>query len=391
MEQNISFPSLDAPLAFDYQASTPCDEKVIESMAPYWNELYGNASSRQNRSGLQAGAAVSLAREKLLSCLGIDSGRFVFTSGATESNNLALIGSARARSNQLVNGGHIITLATEHLAVLDPLRQLQREGFRLTEIVPDSDGLIPISRLINAFEDDTFLVSIMTANNEIGVIQPISEIAKVCKEKGAIFHTDAVQAFGHIKLEYNPSQIDLISVSSHKLYGPKGIGGLFIRDGITLMPLHWGGGQEYGLRPGTLPVSLVVGFAKAAEISMKEINNNQKHTSYLRDYFCDSIKNKIPDIIINGSMKNRLPHNINFTVKGVSGSLLHTELRPFISCSSGSACSQGSPSHVLKAIGRTPRESQASLRISFGRNTNIKEVEKAIFIIHKTIIKLRGH
>ena len=266
---------------------------------------------------------------------------------------------------------------------------MKREGFRLTELNPTCDGLISIDQVLDAFEDDTFLVSIMTANNEIGVLQPIEKIADLCRSNGVIFHTDAAQAFGHIPLDIGNIGLDLVSLSSHKLYGPKGIGALIINKEVPIIPLQWGGGQEYGLRPGTIPVPLLIGFAKAVEIAMSDMKTRQKKICYLRNYFWDSLQKEIPHLILNGSMKTRLPNNINFTVKHVRGSQLHKELKPLILCSSGSACSNGAPSHVLKALGRTISESQASLRLSFGRHTSINEVDKAIIILSEIIRKLR--
>ncbi len=378
------------PLLFDYQSTTPCSQEVLEAMAPYWNELWANASSRQSRFGLMASAAVTLAREQIASLLNVVPERLIFTSGATEANNLALLGHARAMAADKGSPGHIITLATEHHAVLDPLRQLIREGFRLTELYPGPDGLLSKDQLVEAFEEDTFLASFMFANNEIGVIQPLAELVEACKEKEVLVHSDAAQAFGHIPIEVDKLGLDFISISSHKLYGPKGIGSLVMRSELPILPLHWGGGQEQNLRPGTIPVPLIIGFAKAAELAFRDLNIHQEKLGLLRDQLLIDLRQKIPDIIVNGSMENRLPHNLNITILGVSGSRLFRELRPFISCSSGSACSAGKPSHVLLALGRTVKEADSSIRLSLGRDTSIEDIKKATSVIDNVVSRLRG-
>ncbi len=357
-------------------------------MAPYWNENWGNPSSRQNRNGIRASAAVSFAREQLAEFLNIAPQRLIFTSGATEANNLALIGHARAKAIEIGKPGHLITIATEHYAVLDPLRQLQKEGFRLTELLPDSDGLINKDQLINSFKKDTFLVSIMTANNEIGVLQPLQELSSLCKEKGIAIHSDAAQALGQIDLQPDLLGVDFMSISSHKLYGPKGIGALILKSDLPILPLQWGGGQESGLRPGTIPVPLVVGFVKAVELAKKDLTGRQKRFRLLRDRFWQGLNDQCPDLILNGSKLKRLPNNLNFSIPGISGSRLHKELRPYLSCTSGSACSRGKPSHVLLALGRSFAEAEASLRISIGRSTTSKEVDQAIDFIIKAINKV---
>ena len=371
------------PLSFDYQSSTPCLQEVIEVMAPYWQEYWGNASSRQNRLGLHSAATVSLAREQICEYLKIQPSRLIFTSGATESNNLALLGHARHKASVTGKTGHLITMTTEHHSVLDPMRQLQNEGFRLTEVKPNSDGLLSIDLLTNVLEEDTFLVSIMLANNEIGVIQPIKEIASLCREYGVTFHCDAVQGFGFLPLELHQTHIDLVSISAHKIYGPKGIGALVIQEDVPILPLQWGGGQENGLRPGTIPVPLIVGFAKAVEIASQDLSERNQKLRNLRDKMLNGLQSEIPNLIINGSVDQRLPHNLNISIPGVNGSRLHRELRPFISCSSGSACSNGELSHVLLEIGRNHREAEASLRLSLGRDTSFADIEAAIKCISK--------
>ena len=378
------------PIQLDFQAATPCSLEVLNAMQPYWENIWGNPSSRQNRLGLTASAAVELARENLLTSFGLDSYQLVFTSGATESNNLALLGYARARAQELGQLGHIITVATEHHAVLDPLRQLQKEGFRLTELRPNSDGLLSLECLINALKEDTILLSIMLANNEIGVIQPIKEFSNICKGRGIRLHTDAAQAVGYLPIEFNDLGADFITMSGHKIYGPKGVGALFFRPDISLMPLQWGGGQERALRPGTVAVPLVVGLAKAVEISFRDILQNSKKLSALREIFLEGLQENISGIVLNGSMKQRLPHNLNITIPGVNGNRLHSDLRPFISCSSGSACSNGSPSHVLLALGLTKSQASATLRLSLGKDTTKDDINAAIRALKLVVDRLRS-
>ncbi len=381
--------SPEIPLDFDYQATTPCAPEVVEVMKPYWNDFWGNASNRQTRAGTQASAATSLAREKLANCLNVKPDRLIFTSGATEANNLALLGHARAKALKLGKPGHLITVSTEHHSVRDPLRQLQREGFSLTELMPNSQGILSAEKLSQAFKNDTILVSVMFANNEIGVVQPLAELQELCHKRGIILHTDAAQAFGQLNIDFHQLGADLLTISAHKIYGPKGIGALVMRENVPILPLQWGGGQEQGFRPGTLALPLIVGFAKAAELSINNLMERQTRLRFLRDQLWEGLQQKIPALIINGTLENRLATNLNFTVLGIRGHRLHRALRPFLNCSSGSACSNGEPSHVLKAIGRTSKEAESSLRLSLGRETTIEQVNKAIDIITKVVLDLR--
>ena len=364
------------PLQFDFQATTPCAPEVVEAMAPYWSELWGNPSSRQHRLGLTASAAVGLARRQIAEALAVSPERLIFTSGATEANNLALLGLARHRGQ-----GHVISVATEHHAVLDPLAQLEREGFRVTLLTPGPDGLIHPAQLEQAIATDTILVSVMAANNEIGVLQPLEAIAEVCQQHGIAIHSDAAQAFGHIPLQPDAVGLDLVSLSAHKLYGPKGIGTLVVRDGIALQPLQWGGGQETGLRAGTLPTALIVGFATAVQLAMADLEERQQRLGALRDQLWGGLQQHIPGIQLNGAPTPRLAHNLNVTLPDGSGRHLHRALRSQLNCSSGSACSNGAPSHVLQAIGRSRRQAEASLRLSLGRSTTTDAIEALIHII----------
>ena len=364
------------PLAFDHQATTPCAAEVVEAMAPYWSEEWGNPSSRQHRLGLTASAAVKLARRQIAEALALTPQRLVFTSGATEANNLALLGHARARGS-----GHLISVATEHHAVLDPLQQLQREGFRVTLLAPVADGLITPKQLEQAITPETRLVSVMAANNEIGVLQPLAALASICRDHGITFHSDGAQAFGHIPLEPDAMGVDLLSLSAHKLYGPKGIGALVLREGITIEPLQWGGGQEAGLRAGTLPTALIVGFAAAVRLAMAERESRQQRLAALRDQLWADLQHRLPGVLLNGALQPRLAHNLNISLPGVNGSRLHRALRPNLTCSNGSACSNGAPSHVLQAIGRSRAEAEASLRLSLGRDTTTEDIQQAVIAI----------
>ncbi len=377
-------------LIFDFQSSTPCSPEVIEEMAPYWHEIWGNPSNLNNRSGIFASAAVEVSREKIASCLNINSKRLIFTSGATESNNLGLIGHARAKARLTGKVGHLITVTTEHHAVLDPLRQLNKEGFSLTELRPNRDGLINLDEFSDAIEKSTFLASVMAANNEIGVLQPISEIGSLCKKKGIALHTDAAQAFGYLDLDPDRLCVDLMSLSAHKIYGPKGIGALVISEGLPLEPSQYGGGQELGLRSGTLPVPLIVGFAKAVELMNNFQDERNKRLLLFRNLLLNGLKNNITDLIVNGSMDHRLPHNLNITFPGVNGNRLHSQLRKFIFCTSGSACSNGKPSHVLQEIGLNKRDSEASIRMSIGRDTTEKDIKEAIKVITTIVLNLKN-
>tara|TARA_B100000965_G_scaffold364698_1_gene348551 strand:- start:920 stop:2068 length:1149 start_codon:yes stop_codon:yes gene_type:complete len=376
-------------LIFDFQSTTPCSKKVVEEMAPYWNEFWGNPSNTNNRSGVFASAAVEVSREKIASFLNINPKRLIFTSGATEANNLGLFGHAKAKAKLIGKLGHIITVSTEHHAVLDPLRELQKLGFRLTEVQPNKDGLINIDQISKAVEKDTFLVSVMAANNEIGVVQPISEIGSFCKSKGIAFHTDAAQAFGYLGLDPDTLHIDLMSLSAHKIYGPKGIGALVIKEGFPLEPTQYGGGQELGLRSGTLPVPLIVGFAKAVEITKNDQYDRNKRLLSFRNLLLSGLQKNIPGLTVNGSMDQRLPHNLNITFPGVNGSRLHSQLKRYIFCTSGSACSNGEPSHVLQEIGLCKKDAESSIRMSIGRNTSEKDIKDAIEVITNIVKNLR--
>tara|TARA_B100001063_G_scaffold216200_1_gene217700 strand:- start:2033 stop:3172 length:1140 start_codon:yes stop_codon:yes gene_type:complete len=369
----------------DHQATTPCHPSVIEAMEPWWRQQWGNPSSRQHRLGLTAAAAISSARESIAGSLGIRSEELIFTSGATEANNLALLGHARARTLSDGGAGHLISVASEHHAVLDPLLQLQEEGFQITLLAPQEDGLITVEQLEQAIQPNTQLISVMVANNEIGVIQPIRDLSAVCRRRGITMHTDAAQAYGHLPLNAEELGCELISLSAHKFNGPKGIGALVVRAGTKLQPLQWGGGQEQGLRAGTLPVPLIMGMAAAAELSTQDLKDRQARLQALRDQLWEGLKDRNPMIQLNGALRPRLAHNLNITIPEISGSRLLRTLRPRLACSSGSACSRGEPSHVLRSIGRSHLEAEASLRLSLGRDTTTIDIDGAIEVITTAI------
>ena len=380
---------LSTPILLDYQSSTPCSKDVVDSMKPFWSEIFSNPASKSNLAGINASAILEASREKIEQNLFLKNKKVIFTSGATESNNLALLGFARNFYKKTGNYGHIITLKTEHKAVLEPLNQLKKEGFMVTEINPEKDGLISEEQFKKNIREDTFLVSVMLANNEIGVIQPIENISKICKSRGITLHSDFAQCLGYIELDNLLSDVNMITMSSHKIYGPKGIGLLLIDEEINLEPLIVGGGQEYGLRSGTLPLPLVVGFAKAIEIAVLNQKNNAEKLLFYRNNLLEGLLKNNSGLLINGSIEKRLPHNLNLTVLDLNGAKFHKLLKSKIICSSGSACSNGEPSHVLLALGRSFKEAESSIRLSIGLSTNSKDIKQAIHILTNTIRSLR--
>ena len=380
---------LSTPILLDYQSSTPCSKVVVDSMKPFWSEIFSNPASKSNLAGINASAILEASREKIKQNLFLKNKKVIFTSGATESNNLALLGFARNFYKKTGNYGHIITLKTEHKAVLEPLHQLKKEGFMVTEINPEKDGLISEEQFKKNIREDTFLVSVMLANNEIGVIQPLENISKICKSRGITLHSDFAQCLGYIELDNLLSDVNMITISSHKIYGPKGIGLLLIDEEINLEPLIVGGGQEYGLRSGTLPLPLVVGFAKAIEIAVFNQKNNAEKLLFYRNNLLEGLLKNNSGLLINGSIEKRLPHNLNLTVLDLNGAKFHKLLKSKIICSTGSACSSGEPSHVLLALGRSLKEAESSIRLSIGLSTNSKDIKQAIHILTNTIRSLR--
>ncbi|MEY2644831.1 MAG: hypothetical protein RLZZ611_1480 [Cyanobacteriota bacterium] len=382
----------DPVIYLDHQASTPCRADVLAAMAPWWSEHCANPSSRLHRSGLRAAAALEQARGRIGIALGVDLAaqpqRLVFTSGATEANNLALKGLAEA---ELAAGGqrrHLISVVSEHRAVLDPLQHLARHGFTLTTLPVGPDGLLDPGRLEAALRPDTLLVSVMAANNEIGVLQPLAAIAGLCRARAITIHCDAAQAVGHIPLHPDALGIDLLSLSGHKLGGPPGIGALLIAPGLTLAPQQHGGGQEHGLRAGTAPLPLIVGLGVAVQQAVATQPQRSARLAALRDQLWQHLQ-AIGGIHRNGAAAPRLAHNLNVRVDGVDGAALHSRLRRQLAVSSGSACGGGAPSHVLQALGLSRQQAAASIRFGLGADTTAAEIEAAAAVVRDAVQTLR--
>lgn len=371
----------------DHAATTPVDPRVVEAMLPYFSEKYGNPSSLYT-TGQEAREAVEEARSKVADLLNARDGDIIFTSGGTESNNLALKGVALANRKK---GKHIITTKIEHHAVLEPCEWLAKQGFEVTYLPVDEYGLVKPQTLEEGLREDTILVSIMHANNEIGTIEPISELAEIVKEHGAYFHTDAVQSYGKIPVDVNEMNVDLVSVSSHKIYGPKGVGALYIRRGVRIEPLFHGGGHEFRKRSGTENVPGIVGFGKASEIAQREMDREAKKLTKLRDRLIKGALT-IENSRLNGHPTKRLPNNANFVFLFVEGESLILELDFYgISANTGSACSSKTlePSHVLSAIGLRPEETHGSLRLTLGRQNTKEEVDYVLEVLPKVVGRLR--
>ncbi len=365
------------PIYLDCHATTPVDPQVLGAMLPYFTEHFGNAASASYLYGWEASAAVQQARETLAGAIGATPEDIIFTSGATEANNLAIKGVVEAN---LQKGRHIITVATEHSAVLDPCRYLQTLGFDVTILPVQTDGLVDLETLKQALRPDTILVSVMAANNEIGVLQPLAAIGALCHEHQILFHTDAAQAIGKIPLDVDAMRIDLMSLTAHKVYGPKGIGALYVRrrnPRVQLAPQLHGGGHERGLRSGTLYVPQIVGFAKAVELAIALMPDETKRVSQLRDRLWQQLS-QLPDLYLNGHPTKRLAGNLNISVAGIDGQALLLGLQPIVALSSGSACSSThtAPSHVLMALGRAKALAYASLRFGIGRFNTEQEIDQ---------------
>ena len=363
------------PIYLDAHATTPVDPLVLDAMLPYFTESFGNPSTNTHVYGWEAGAAVKNAREAIASIINASPEEIVFTSGATEANNLAIKGVAEAYFSQ---GKHIVTVATEHRAVLDPCAYLESLGFEVTYLPVQANGILDLSKLETALREDTVLVSVMAANNEIGVLQPLAAIGKLCHDRGILFHTDAAQAIAKIPLDVEAMQIDLMSLTAHKIYGPKGIGALYVRrrdPRVKLASQIQGGGQERGRRSGTLYTPQIVGFAKALEIGMEMMASEAERIMKLKRQLW-SICEPLEGIYLNGDFDNSLPNNLNISVEGVNGSALLLALQSVVAVSSGSACSSEStaPSHVLMALGRDEKLAHASLRFGIGRFNTPEEI-----------------
>lgn len=377
------------PIFLDYQSTTKVDPRVLDIMIPYFSE-FGNAHSRSHSFGWTAEEAVEKARKYIANLVGADSKEIVFTSGATESNNLAIKGVAHFYKNK---GNHIVTVCTEHKCVLDSCRHLEDEGFKVTYLPVKQNGMIDLSKLEAEITDKTILVSVMMVNNEIGVIQPTKEIGEICRKHNVFFHTDVAQAFGKIPVDVNEMNIDLMSISSHKIYGPMGIGALYVRrknPRVRLVPLINGGGQERGMRSGTVPTPLAVGFGEAARIAKEEMAEETTRLQELRDILYHEIKGAFPDIVLNGDYENRIPGNLNISFPYVEGESIIMAIKD-LAVSSGSACTSASlePSYVIRSLNNGHDLEHSSIRFGLGRFTTKEEIIYAAQLITKNISRLR--
>jgi len=376
------------PIYMDYSATTPIDPRVADKMIPYLREQFGNPASRSHMYGWSAEAAVEEARAHVAALVGADPREIIWTSGATESNNLALKGAANFYKTK---GKHIITVKTEHKAVLDTVRELERQGFEATYLEPQDNGLITIEQLEAAIRPDTILVSVMLVNNEIGVIQPIDEIGALCRSKGIIFHCDAAQAVGKVHIDLANSKVDLMTFTAHKVYGPKGVGALYVRrkPRVRLEAQMHGGGHERGLRSGTLPTHQIVGMGEAFRIAREEMDAELVKVKALRDRLAKGLL-EIEEVYINGDMDHRVPHNLNVSFNYVEGESLIMAIKD-IAVSSGSACTSASlePSYVLRALGRSDELAHSSIRFTIGRFTTEEDIDFAVNLLKSKVGKLR--
>jgi len=371
----------------DSHSTTPVDPRVVATMLPFFTEHFGNAASRTHAFGWRAAEAVERARQQTAALVGASAKDIIFTSGATESNNLAILGAARAHPSRR----HIVTLATEHRAVLDPCRHLEHEGFDITWLPVRSDGLVDLDQLADALRPETVLVSVMAANNEIGVLQPLAAIGGLTRERGILFHTDTAQAAGKVSFDVESIRADLVSFTAHKIYGPKGIGALYVRRRTGLTPILFGGGHERGLRSGTLNVPGIAGFGTAAALCRQEMTAESERLRALRDRLNAGLHARLDGVLVNGSMTERLPHNLNLSFAGVDGESLLTGLND-IAVSSGAACTSTmpEPSHVLQAIGRNEDLARASLRFGLCRFSTEEEVDYVVETVASLVTRLRG-
>lgn len=389
LRQQVKLTGKSLPIYMDYQSTTPMDPRVLECMLPYFITKFGNPHSRSHSFGWEAEEAVEMSRKKVARLIGADSKEIVFTSGATESNNLAIKGIAKFYGSKK---NHIITVISEHKCVLDACRHLENEGFKVTYLPIQTNGLIDLQQLRNAITDQTMLVSVMAVNNEIGVIQPIKEIGKICRELGVFFHSDIAQGYGKIPIDVNDCNIDLASISGHKIYGPKGIGALYVRKKprVRLVPILNGGGQERGMRSGTLPTPLIVGLGAAAELALSEMSQDAKRVEELFDRFYNNITKQIADVYLNGDMYKRYKGNLNLSFAYVEGESMILAIKD-LAVSSGSACTSSSlePSYVLRAMGVDEEMAHTSIRFGIGRFTTKEEIDYAVELIKSKINKLR--
>jgi cysteine desulfurase len=381
--------TLKLPIYMDNHATTPVDPRVVEAMLPYFTEVFGNAASRSHAFGWTAEKAVEKARDQVGALMGASGKEIVWTSGATESDNLAIKGAAEFHKDR---GNHIITAQTEHKAVLDSCKRLEKEGFEVTYLPVEQDGRVSPAAVKAAMTDKTILVSIMLANNEIGTVNPVEEIGAVVKEKGALFHIDAVQGVGKIPFDVNRARADLVSVSAHKMYGPKGIGALYVRrkPRVRITAQIDGGGHERGMRSGTLNVPAIVGFGKAAELCATEMASEAKRLFALRERLREGIQSQVTDTFVNGSLEHRLPGSLNISFAYVEGEAMLMGLKD-VAVSSGSACTSASlePSYVLRAVGVQEEMAHTSIRFGLGRFNSEEEVDYVIKLVVGKVNKLR--
>src|SRR5499427_643056 len=378
------------PIYMDNHATTPMDPRVLEAMLPYFMEKFGNAASRNHPFGWTAEEAVENAREQIAKLVGATAKEIIFTSGATESDNLAIKGVAEMYREK---GNHIITAVTEHKAVLDTCKRLEKYGYRVTYLPVQKDGLVDLEDLKRAIDDKTILVTIMAANNEIGVLQPIREIGKICRERGVLFHSDAVQAVGKVPIDVNKDNIDLASITAHKIYGPKGVGALYVRrknPRVQISAIIDGGGHERGMRSGTLNVPSIVGLGKACAIAQEDLPKESCRLAGLRNRLKDRIMGKLDEVYINGSMEHRLPGNLNISFAYVEGESLLMGIND-VAVSSGSACTSATlePSYVLKALGTGDDLAHSSIRFGIGRFNTEEEVDYVADKLSSVVTRLR--
>ena len=376
------------PIYMDYGATTPCDPRVVDAMVPWLYEHFGNAASRSHAWGWEAEKAVETAREQVADLIGADPREIVWTSGATESTNLALKGAAHFYKGK---GKHLITLKTEHKATLDTMRELERQGFEVTYLDVQEDGLLDLEKFKAALRPDTILASVLFVNNEIGVIQDIAAIGAICREKGVLLHVDAAQATGRVEIDLKTLPVDLMSLTAHKTYGPKGVGALYVRrkPRVRLEAQMHGGGHERGMRSGTLPTHQIVGMGEAYRIAKAQMQEDNAHAARLQKRLLDGLK-EIEQVFINGSLERRVPQNLNMSFNYVEGESLIMGIKG-LAVSSGSACTSASlePSYVLRALGRSDELAHSSLRMTIGRFTTEEEIDYAIQTIRENVAKLR--
>lgn len=375
------------PIYLDNHATTPIDPQVLEAMLPYLTGRFGNAASHSHQFGWEAANAVATARKQIAALIGASPAEIIFTSGATESDNLAIQGVAEAYRDR---GSHIITAISEHKAVLDTCTRLEKSGYRVTPLPVGDDGLIDLEQLKDVFTAQTILVSVMAANNETGVVQPMKEIGAICRERGVVFHSDAVQALGRIPMDVNSTNLDLVSLTAHKCYGPKGCGVLYVRAGVKVAALIHGGGHERGMRSGTLNVPGIVGFGKACEVARNLLPEESCRIAGLRNRLRDRLLAELDEVVINGSMEHRLPGNLNISFLNVEGEALMTSMKD-IAVSSGAACHSDKvePSHVLKAIGLSDEAAGSAIRFGIGRFNTEAEIDYASDCVVEAVKKLR--